>query len=160
MIFTPSDLKLRGLHTIKITLRDANKYSTYLLEVEVTTPKNTGPPKFRPRLSSLDLRIPLGSNFTYEMPLTIDPDPIDVTPSVKLISVDPDLKPYVSFTPMNTLTFNLPPVLPFLGKNFQLSFSVSDQSPYGALNSKDTLSVRLYAPQTDTPSPTTTPAQI
>jgi hypothetical protein len=82
VIVTPTDLKLVGLHTITITLRDAHKYSTYLLEVKVTTPINTGPPLFSPSLSSLDLRIPLGSNFTYELPLPIDPDPRDVTPSV------------------------------------------------------------------------------
>jgi len=126
VLITPTDLNLRGLHTITITLKDAHKYSTYLLEVEVTTPINTGPPIFSPRLSSLDLRIPLGGNFTYDLPLTIDPDPTDVTPSVKLISVDPDLKPYVSFTPTNTLTFTLPPTLPFFAKKFQLAFRVSD----------------------------------
>jgi hypothetical protein len=82
VIITPTDLKLRGLHTITITLRDAHKYSTYLIEVKVTTPINTGPPLFSPSLSSLDLRIPLGSNFTYELPLPIDPDPTDVTPSI------------------------------------------------------------------------------
>jgi hypothetical protein len=125
-MITPNDLKLRGLHTITITLRDAHKYSTYLLEVEVTTPINTGPPMFSPRLSSLDLRIPLGSNFTYELPLIIDPDPTDVTPSVKIISVDPDLKPYVTFTPTTTLTFKLPPTLTFYAMKFQLAFKVSD----------------------------------
>jgi hypothetical protein len=31
VIITPTDLKLRGLHTITITLRDAHKNSTYLL---------------------------------------------------------------------------------------------------------------------------------
>ena len=82
MIFTPTDLNLRGLHTITITLRDAHKYSTYLLEVKVTTPINTGPPLFSPSLSSLNLRIPLGSNFTYELPFPLDPDPTDVTPYI------------------------------------------------------------------------------
>jgi hypothetical protein len=91
IMITPTDIKLRGLHTITITLRDAHKYSTYLLEVEVALPINTGRPIFSPRLSSLDLRIPLGSNFTFELPLIIDPDPTDVTPSVELISIDPDL---------------------------------------------------------------------
>jgi hypothetical protein len=118
VIITPTDIKLRGLHTITITLRDAHKYSTYLLEVEVTTPINTGPPIFTPRLSSLDLRIPLGSNFTYELPLTFDPDPTDVTPLVKLISLDPDLKPFVTFSAPATLTFTLPQKLPISTKIF------------------------------------------
>ncbi len=82
MMIAPTDLKVRGIHRITITLRDAHKYSTYLLEVKVTTPVNTGPPIFRPRLSSLDLRIPLGSKFSYELPLTIDPDTTDLSPSV------------------------------------------------------------------------------
>jgi hypothetical protein len=80
VIIEPTDLKLKGIHTITITLRDAHKFTTYLLEVKVTTPFNTGPPLFSPSLSSLDLRTPLGSNFTYELPLPLDPDPTDVTP--------------------------------------------------------------------------------
>lgn len=81
-------------------------------------------------------------------------------PSVKLISVDADLKPYVSFTPTTNLTFKLPPSLPLTARIYQLTFRVSDESPYGALYSLDTLSVRLYAPQTAIPPSSQPPAMV
>ena len=128
----PTDLNLKGTHVILVTLSDGYLQTTYTLEIEVIIPTNKGPPYFKPRLSSLILRLPLNSSFSFELPAVSDPDITDLNPLITLRFIDPDLVKYVEFQQPNNLTFTLPGQLD-MSKTYSLVFRVNDQSPYGPL---------------------------